>query len=168
MDNDSNKAIGAGEANVAEEAIEVNKPNKAEEAKANETNKAKANEVDNAIVTNEIEANVINKIVAADKANGSNEAIVAAEVNKIVLADKANMINKIVATNKAIVIDTTNKANATNKAIDHCLHCCQIRIICRLLVDNVFAIARYLPFSLTKYSAIFAEVKKDFGIVGIG
>jgi hypothetical protein len=44
-----------------------------------------------------------------------------------------------------------------------------IVFICRLLLDNSFVIVLYLPFpfSLTKYSAIFAEVKGCFGIVDL-
>jgi len=41
-----------------------------------------------------------------------------------------------------------------------------IVFICRLLLDNGFAIIIYIPFSfsLTKYSAIFAEVKGYLGL----
>jgi hypothetical protein len=39
-----------------------------------------------------------------------------------------------------------------------------IRIICRLLLDDGIVIVLYLPLSLAKYSAIFAEVKEYFGI----
>ena len=43
-----------------------------------------------------------------------------------------------------------------------------IVFICRLLLDDSIAIVLYIsfPFSLTKYSAIFAEVKGYFGIDG--
>ncbi len=37
--------------------------------------------------------------------------------------------------------------------------------ICRSMFDNGVAIVLYLPFSLTKYSAIFTEVKGDFKII---
>ncbi len=61
---------------MAHEADVAGKPAEADEAKANKTNKAEANEADakadetnKAIVANEIEANVIGKIIAANKAN---------------------------------------------------------------------------------------------------
>ncbi len=61
---------------MADKADVAGKPAKADKAKANEANKAEANEVDaeanetnEAIVADEIKANVIGKIIAADEAN---------------------------------------------------------------------------------------------------
>ena len=106
----ADKATDATETTEADEADVANKPGNAKEAKADEANKAKADEADTkaneaveAIVTKEIDANVIDKIVAAD------DAIV---INEVIAVDKAILIDN--AANKAIV---ANKANEANKAI---------------------------------------------------
>jgi len=95
-----------------------------DKAKADEANEAaeadaEANDTVEAIVTKEIEANVIDEIVAADEAILDNAA------------------------NKAIVVDAANEANEA------------------FVADNADGAVLY---SLTKYSAIFAEVKGYFEI----
>ena len=107
-----------------------------DEAKADEANEvdeadAKANDSVEAIVTEEIEANVIDEIIAAD------EAIV---IDEVIAVDEAILDD---AANEAIVVDAANEANEA------------------FVVDNANGAVLY---SLTKYSAIFAEVKGYFGI----
>ena len=96
------EANWAIEADVAGEPTETDKAeaNKANEAKANEAD-AKANETGGAIVADEIKANVIDKIVAAD------EAIV---FDEVIADDKAILIDKLIASDMAIEADATNKA----------------------------------------------------------
>ena len=95
-----------------------------DEAKADEANKdneadTKANDAVEAIVTGEIKANMIDKIVVADKAILDNAA------------------------NEAIAVDVADKANEV------------------FVADNADGAVLY---SLTKYSAIFTEVKGYFRI----
>jgi hypothetical protein len=114
-----------------------------DEAKADEANEAdeadaKVNDAIEAIVTKEIEANVIDGIVAADDAIVIDEVIA---VDKAILDDAANEAIE------AIVVDATNEANGAFVADD---------------ADGA------VLYSLTKYSAIFAEVKGYFGITAPG
>ena len=107
---------------TADKAEVADKPAKADEAESYEANDAKADEADN-------------KVDEADKAIVSDEI-------------KASVIGKIVAANEAIVIDeviAVNEADESNKAV----------------VDDANGAGLY---SLTKYYAIFAEVKEYFGI----
>jgi hypothetical protein len=94
----------------------ADKPGDANEAKANEANKAEADEADaevdeaiEAIVTKEIESNVIDKIVAA------NKAIV---IDEVIAVDEAILIDKVIAVDEAILDDAANKAIVANEAND--------------------------------------------------
>ncbi len=112
--------------------------NKVDKFEANDANKVKAYEVNKAIVANPTnKANVIKEIIV------TNKAIVTADktivIEKIIAVDKAIVIDEVILINKAIVADEAK----ANKAIWFC--CCCL-------------------YSLTKYSAIFAEVKGYFGI----
>ena len=95
---------------------------------------AKANDAVEAIVTKEIEANVIDEIVAADEAIVIDEVIA---VDEAILDDAANEAIE------ATVVDAANEANEA------------------FVVDDANGAVLY---SLMKYSAIFAEVKGYFGI----
>ena len=101
----------ANDAN-ANEAEVTNKPAEADEAEAYEANNAKANEADMANVSNEFEANVIGKIIAADEANVIDKVVAVNEAN--VAVDEANDTIKANDSNNAIV---ANKANEANEAI---------------------------------------------------
>ena len=81
------------------------KPAEADKAEADEANKSEANEADaeanetgGAIVADEIKANVIDKIVAAD------EAI---------------LIDEVIAVDKAILDDATNEADEAIGVLDN-------------------------------------------------
>ncbi len=82
----------------------------------------------------------------ADKADDADKAIVVDETKANVANEaKANVVNETEA-DKADLTNETDKANYVDKA-------------------GVFIkMSLLLPFSLTKYSAIFAEVKGFFGI----
>ena len=111
----TDKATDATENTKANKDDVANKASNAEEAKANEANEAKANEADSkankaveTIVTKEIEANVIGKIIAADKAIvidkvvAVNEANVAVdEANNTIKADDSNAVNEAIEAYKA-------------------------------------------------------------------
>ena len=111
----------ANDANVAAISTDDAVLDEAKADEANEANEAdtEANDAVEAIVTEEIEANVINEIVAAKEA---------------ILDDAAN---------EAIVVNAANEANEAFVADD---------------ADGA------VLYSLTKYSAVFAEVKGYFGI----
>ena len=107
-DDDVNKADLANEADV--EAISTDDA-VLDEAKVDEANEAdeadaKANDAVEAIVTEEIEANVIDGIVAADDAIVIDEVIA---VDKAILDDAANEV---------IVVDAANEANEAFVADD--------------------------------------------------
>ena len=108
-----------------------------------------------------------NEAIEADEANASE----AEDVNKAIVVIKAKAKEAIVA-NEADVADKANEANEANKAVD-CneakvdeANVQQLQVISVVFVDDGYAISLdYLfPFSLTKYSAIFVEVKGYFGI----
>ncbi len=127
------------------------------------------------------EANVIDKINAANKANIVEEAHVIDEIVGAIEADDTNEAidakeaeaDEADDADKAIVVDET-KANVADKA--------KANVVDETKADeadltNVTDKANYvdkagvfikmpllLPFSLTKFSAIFAEVKEFFGI----
>jgi hypothetical protein len=86
-----------------------------------------------------------NKANAADEADNANNAYEADNADKVIAADATNeafKANKFRAADKA---DVNDQANA-NK------------------VGAFIKLPLLLPFSLTKYSVIFAEVKECFGI----
>ncbi len=101
----------------------------------------------------------------ADKAKATDEAdqAKADEANKAM----ANEAGEGIAVNRAIAVDRANMANEANKA--------SLAEANELLADGSIAVVvKYLGklltlllFSLTKYSAIFAEVKGYFGISGV-
>jgi hypothetical protein len=142
----------------------ADKPNKADETEANEANKAEADEADGAIVTHADnkanfakEANVINKTVAANKIAefDINKANVIVE---IVLADKAIAVDRAVAVNRANMANEADEASLAedNESLANGGIAVVVKYLGKLLT--------LLPISLTKYSAIFAEVKGYFGI----
>jgi hypothetical protein len=111
----------------------------------------------------------------ADKANATNEAVasdVVNEANKADEANKANATNKANNANKAYEADDADKViadDATNEAVK----ANEFRAADKADVNNQanankvgvsVELPLLLPFSLTKYSAIFAEVKGCFGI----
>ncbi len=108
-----------------------------------------ANEDNEAIV-----ANKAYKILGADKANVIFEAAEAdkvnAEADKVNKFDEINvasvMIDEIVAINEAVLVDEVIWASKAFEAI------------------KLPRLPLMLPFSLTKYSSIFMEVKGYFGI----
>ncbi len=140
--NKATDATGANEADV------INKPG---EAEAHEAKEAKANEADNAIVTN--------KAVEVSVTGKSFEANYAIVVNK---ADNANVANKAIAVNRAIGVDRANMANKADEAslaeANKLLANCGIAVV----IKYSGKLLTLLPFSLTKYFAIFAEVKEYF------
>ena len=121
--NATDKAVATDEIHEADKAIKAKwankadvtgKPAEAEEAEADEANKAEAyeadaeaNETGGAIVADEIKANVIDKIVAADEAILIDEVIA---VNEAILDD---------ATNDAIVANEANEANEAIVVLDN-------------------------------------------------
>ena len=94
---------------TADEADVANKPAEAVEAEAYEANDAKADEADEAIVANAIEANVIDKIAAAD------EVIM---IDKIIAVDEAILIDEVIAVDEAILDNSANEAIVANEAND--------------------------------------------------
>ncbi len=97
-----------------------------------------------------------------DKAKATDEAD-QAKANEADKA-KANEAGEAIAVNRAIAVDRANMANKANEA--------SLAKANKSLADGGIAVVvKYsgklltlLPFSLTKYSAIFAEVKGYFGI----
>ena len=83
------------------------------------------------------------------------DAIYANKANAAAVADKVDL---------TIVADEVNKADKASVSIELPM-LPPFLSICRLLFDNGIAIVLYLPFSLTKYSTIFTEVKGDFEII---
>ncbi len=164
-------------------------------------------------MTKEIEANVIDKIVTADKAfvineadysyneadavldnhlaeleklDAADEAIVSNEAGEADAADKSDNAILIDAANEAIV---ANKANESNEAIVivEAIEANKASVVNKVGAANkanklpldggnviIYFIVIYFSFgllilySLTKYSAIFAEVKGYFGITAPG
>ncbi len=165
--NEANKILAADMASVIDKAVETNNADKADKeneldelVEANKSNaanaikKAKTNEVikavelplnsneANAIVAKKVDASVANEAKAVDETKAANvtnrvdNAVEAAKVDPSIVAIKANQINEIVAAGDFIVIK---------------------EVVLGLLT-------MFLPFSLTKYTAIFMEVKGCFGI----
>ena len=116
--------------------------NKADVANLSDANNLRVNETDEAIG--------IDKIVEINEAN---------VIVEIVLANKADAIDK------AIAVDRANMANKANEA--------SLAEANKLLANGGIAvIVKYssklltlLPFSLTKYFEIFAEVEGYFGLI---
>ncbi len=79
-----------------------------------------------------------NEAIVANKANESNEAIV---IDKAIAANKASMVNKVGATNKTdeLPLDGGN--------------------VIFYLIVIYFSFGLLILYSITKYPAIFAEVK---------
>ncbi len=81
-----------------------------------------------------------------------------------IYADKANAAAASDKVDLTIVADEVKEANKASVSIELPM-LLPFLSICRLLFDNGVAIVLYLPYSLTKYSAIFTEVKGDFKII---
>ena len=109
---------------------------------ANKANKANEDDVAD-------KANEYNNAVETDLVNLVDNAIVANGANENLAANKTNVINETIAVNKA----AGAKANESvaEEIEDH---------VYVVWVDDSFAV----PFSLTKYSANFAEVKELLGV----
>ncbi len=150
--NSSDKAVEA-EADKVDAADETDKADYAKAHEADEADKAiaindtanKAHVIDEAVASDvAIEANAVDQAdvandqvvaVGAGAADGTDASVVADEVDASVLVDNVQAAN----------VNKTDKANEANDA--------GVFIKTPLL----------LPFSLTKHSAIFAEVKGCFG-----
>ena len=148
----------------------ADKPGDADEGKANEANKANADEADaevdeavEAIVTKEIDSNVIDEIVAADK------AIV---IDEIIAVDEAILIDEVIVADKAILDDAANEAIVANKAddsddeadgvLDNQLAELEKKNVEKISKITVHLCCCWRPFSLTKYCAIFSNDKGYF------
>ncbi len=83
------------------------------------------------------------------------DATYANKANAAAVADKVDL---------TIVANKVNEADKASVSIELPM-LLPFLSICRLLFDNGIAIVLYLPFSLTKYSAIFTEVKRGFKII---
>ena len=99
---EAHKTIETNLADLANEAIVVDK------AKAKEAIVAADTDVANKAV-------MANKAIETNLADLANEAIVADEANKILAANKASVINKAVETNNA---NKANKANELDKLVE--------------------------------------------------
>ncbi len=157
---DANKAdeAKATEADKADKANEADSPDKAVDAtEADKANATEANEADEAKAddTNEANKPMIQRGRQVDKADdtiAANNADEAGNASESFVADEAYVVDVIVAADEAIVINTANLAIEANKANF---------AKAKELLANSIAIVLY---SLTKYSAILAEVKAYFGI----
>ncbi len=96
----------------------------------------------------------------ADKAKATDEAdqAIADEANEV----KANEAGKAIAIDRAIAVNRANMANEANEAslaeANESLADGGIAVVIKYLGK----LLTLLPFSLTKYSAIFAKVKGYF------
>ncbi len=94
------------------------------------------------------EVDEANEIVEAAEADDSNKAIKSDE------ADDANEVNEAIALDKAVDADELETWLDEIGAVDYFI-----------MIDKVLGLLTlFLPFSLTKHSKIFAEVKGFFGI----
>jgi hypothetical protein len=155
------------EANAIDEIVADDKAiviNKADDSynEANEVLDNQLAELEKLDAANE--AIVSNEAGEADAVDKSNEAILIDAANKAIVANKAN------ESNEAILIDEANKANkasvvnkvgVTNKAIELPLDGGNVVIY---FIVIYFSFGLLILYSLTKYSAIFAEVKGYFRI----
>lgn len=136
-----------------------------------------ADETDKADVADEIEANVINEIAAADKVIVINKPAKAeeADANKANEADtdeanaEADVTNELTSewgrrANKAVEAEDAN-ANDSNEVIES-KEAEDANEVNSIMINEVMLglLTLFLPFSLTKHFAIFAEVKEFFGI----
>jgi hypothetical protein len=134
---------------VADEANEANKAGEAEavdEAEADEAN----DEVNKPNEAGKAKANEAVKIEA-------DEADMAIEADWAYEFDELNEANKAVAAVASNVADAIDEANLANKA----------RVTDKAEANEVIVFVKLPvlhPFSLTKYTVIFAEVKGCFGI----
>ena len=90
-----------------------------------------------------------------DKVNQVNEIVEAAGADNSDKADDADEVNEAIALDKAVEANKADKSNEVNKAVaaneaDEAYEAIEMPML--------------LPFSLTKYPAIFAEVKGSFGV----
>ncbi len=162
------------EANNVIVAIEANAANK-----ANKTDKAKAMAdvaTNKAHVADEADkANELDELDEANKANANNKPIASNVVDE---ANKANEANKAIVTNEANNADEAYEADDADKVIaadatDEAVKTDEFRAADKADVNNQadankvgvsVKLPLFFPFSLTKYPAIFAEVKGCFGI----
>ncbi len=159
--NEANKAK-ATEADEADLANKLDETNEAEAIEADEAETA-ADDADKAIVTD----NAINA-----KSNEANEAIEADEVNEIVEADEAICGSEMITTTmkpKNPVDETVDLANTTNKLDEVAVAEGQAEghVVAKGHVISVDCVDDGFLYSLMKYSAILAEVKGYFGIIGL-
>jgi hypothetical protein len=109
------------------------------------------------------EASLANEVNDAVKSNVANEADLADETNEVDMAFATNVVNKVDGpankandtvesnvANKADLAEEADKANLANKA--------------NKMLDDGITIVDLALYSLTKHSAIFAEVMGYFGI----
>ncbi len=156
----------AEEAIVADESVVADKANNASVAEADKANEAnKAGEAEAVDEAEAYEANdEANKPNEAGKAEANeaveieaNEADMAIEADWAYEFDKLNKANKAVATVASDVADAVDEANLANKA----------RVTDKAEANTVIVFVKspvLHPFSLTKCTAFFAEVKGCFGI----
>ncbi len=83
------------------------------------------------------------------------DAIYANKANAAAVTDKVDL---------TVEADTVKEADKASVSIELPM-LLPFLSICRSMFDNCIAILLYLPFSLTRYSAIFTEVKGDFKII---
>jgi hypothetical protein len=118
---------------------------------------------------------VANKADVANLSDADNlrvdETDEAIGIDEIVEIDKANVIVKIVSANEAIAIDraiAVNRANMANKANEASLAEANELLAngsIAVVVKYLSKLLTLLPFSLTKYFEIFAEVEGYFGLI---
>jgi hypothetical protein len=150
--NATNKAIATNEAEV-NKAIEAIVANEAEATKATNANDTtKANDADKA-----------DKVDKANEADESNEAKEAIEANEAICG------SEMIATAmkpKNPVDETVDPANMTNKLDELAVAKggAEGHVVAKGHVVSVDCVDDGFLYSLTKYSAIFAEVKGYYGI----
>ncbi len=152
---DEAKATEADEANKADEADLLNKAVDATEAKEAEAPEANKADVAKADDTDEANKPMIQQGCQVDEADdtiAANNADKTSNASESFVVDEANVIDVIVAANKAIVTNIANLAIKANKA--------SFANDKELLANSIVIVL----YSLTKYSAILAEVKAYFGI----
>jgi hypothetical protein len=151
---------------VANEAVVADKANNASVAESDEANEA--NKAGEAEAVDEAEANEVN-----DEANKPNEAgkaeaneaveIEADEADMAIEANWAHEFDKLNEANKAVAAVASNVANA----VDEANLADKARVTNKAEANEVIVFVKspvLHPFSHTKCTAIFAEVKGCFGI----
>ena len=123
----------------------ADKPAEADEAQAYEANDAEADEAD-----------VADEATETDEADAIDEEIGAADdsimIDEVVCGLQINEIGAAIESDESDVADEVDEADKSDKADE---------------VDEAgvsIEMPLLLPFSLTKYSAFFMEVKGSFGI----